>query len=247
MTKEEIRNTLTEMGIETTTKLTKTQLQDMLDEAVVVDATPESEDCGAFGAFDVASPDCEDCPSLVACRTATSEKEAVKNAPKPKKETGPRTGKAVAVKSKYKDINELIEDIGGVEAGSMCLAFDKLLVVGATMAEFLETSASAAEQLNVQFRNEKSIVAHFTGRRKQGWVIDETATGIISVVDVNNDNIVPRSDTKAYIAWKAERDAAKAAEAEAEETGEAKVEEKVEEPSEEVVEEETQMDMAVNA
>ena len=207
MTKEELRMELEKLGVETTTKMNKAQLQEMYEEVMVAEATPDGEACEAFGAFSKDSGDCADCPSAKACSDATVRKEEDAKVKKVKKETGPRTGKAVSVKSKYKDINELIEDISGVEVGSMCLAFDKLLVVGAGMNEFTEASNEMAEKLNIQPRNEKSILGHFKGRAKQGWVIDVDAQGIYSVVDVNNEQRVPRSDTKAYKEWKAQKDA----------------------------------------
>jgi len=207
MTKEELRSELEKLGVETTTKMNKAQLLEMYEEAMLVEATPDGEACEAFGAFSKDSGDCADCPSAKACSDATVRKEEDAKVKKVKKETGPRTGKAVSVKSKYKDINELIEDISGVEVGSMCLAFDKLLVVGAGMNEFTEASNEMAEKLNIQPRNEKSILGHFKGRAKQGWVIDVDAQGIYSVVDVNNEQRVPRSDTKAYKEWKALKDA----------------------------------------
>ena len=207
MTKEELKMELEKMGVQTTTKMTKAQLQEMYEEAMVVDATPEGEACEAFGAFSKDATDCVECPSATACSDATVRKEEDTKVKKAKAEAGPRTGKAVSVKSKYKDINELIEDISGVEAHSLCLAFDKLLIVGAGMAEFLETSEKVAAELDVQARNEKSILGHFKGRAKQGWVIDQDANGIYSVVDVRNENRIPRSDTKAYKEWKALKDA----------------------------------------
>ena len=227
MTKEELRTELEKMEIKFTTKMNKTQLQELYEAVMVVDATPEGEACEVFGAFEKDSVDCQNCESQTACIAATVRTEEDKKVKKAAKApSGPRTGKAVAVKSKYKDINELIEDINGVEAGSLCLAFDQLLTVGGGMNEFLETSEKIAVELGVQFRNEKSILGHFKGRAKQGWVIDQDANGIYSVVDVNNGNRVPRSDTKAYKDWKALKDA------------EAVVEEPVVEPE---AEEETQL------
>ena len=207
MTKEELRMELEKLGVETTTKMNKAQLQEMYEEVMVAEATPEGEACEAFGAFSKDSDDCTDCPSAKACSDATIRTEEDKKVKKAKTPAGPRTGKAVSVKSKYKDINELIEDISGVEAGSLCIAFDKLLVVGAGMEEFLLTSEKVAAELEIQMRNEKSILGHFKGRAKQGWVIDQDANGIYSVVDVDNEQRVPRSDTKAYKEWKAQKDA----------------------------------------
>ena len=101
------------------------------------------------------------------------------------------------------------------------------------MEEFLLTSEKVAAELEIQMRNEKSILGHFKGRAKQGWVIDQDANGIFSVVDVNNEQRVPRSDTKAYKAWKAQKDAeAPVEEAPVDEEAQADVDAHAEESSE---------------
>jgi hypothetical protein len=245
MTKDELRTMLKdEYDVDTTSKMNKGQLEEMLTEAVTADAGAGTEDaCEAFGAFDGDSPDCTDCPAAEACNSASAKKEEEKVAKKAPKKAGPRTGVVRSVKSKYETFKDLEDDIRGVEAGSLCVAFDKLLLDGGTMDDFLALSKSFSEEKGVGFRNKKSIMVHFRDRgRQNGWVIDTTAEGVHQVVGVNNEDRRPRTDSKKYAEWKAARDAEKAERAEEEP-------EVTEEPvaETEATEEEPQMDLAVNA
>jgi len=259
MKKEEIRDMLNEMEIETTSKMSKKVLEEMLEEASVVAAGEETEGaCEAFGSFDPTDEvDCGVCPAKVACESATektAEEKAVKKEKKVTKKAGPRSGVVRSVKSKYDTFEDLAADIKAVEAGSMCIGFDKLLLEGGTMAEFLALSKAISEEKGTGFRNEKSILVHFRDRgRQNGWVIDEMEGDKFQVVGVNNDARRPRTDSKKYAEWKAARDAEKAiedAEKTAIEAEKAALEpEVVKEPvaEEEAVEEtEQQMDMVVN-
>ena len=257
MTKDELRTMLKdEYEVDTTSKMNKGQLEEMLAEAVTVNTAAGTEDaCEAFGAFDANSPDCTDCPAAEACNAATEKKVEEKAAKKktPKAPAGPRTGVVRSVRSKYETFKDLEEDIRSVEAGSLCIAFDKLLLDGGTMDDFLALSKSFSEENGVGFRNAKSILVHFRDRgRQNGWVIDTTAEGVHQVVGVNNDDRRPRTDSKKYAEWKAARDAAKAKEETIEATEEPIAETEVTEepvndsPTEEMTEE-PQMDMVVNA